>query len=93
MLVLANIHFIDDWQGEYAYVKVDGEVIWQKSVTANPSSVNICGGDFKEAAFNVAVMADTYHSDDDLKLEFATSLSGDPCLKSLGIDNVAVYVK
>ncbi len=64
-----------------------------KSVMSSGSSVNICGGSYSEAAYNVPVVADTPHTSDSVVVSFQTNIKTDPCTKSLGIDNVAVYVK
>jgi hypothetical protein len=91
VLVTAVLHFIDDWNGEQAQVSVDGEVKWLKSVTKTPDSIDLCGGtDFKEAAYNVPVLFEVPHTASSLKLSFKTTLAPgtDPCLSSLGIDNV-----
>jgi hypothetical protein len=93
VLVTANVHFIDDWQGETAYVKIDDKVAWMKSVRSGPTSINICGGSYGEAAFNVPVIAEIAHDDFSLNLSFETNIERDPCDVSFGIDNVAVYVK
>ncbi|CDW73184.1 UNKNOWN [Stylonychia lemnae] len=93
LLVMASLHFLDNWKGETATVAIDNQVSWMKSVRASENSVDLCGGNFKEAAFNVPVIIDTVHSLDTMKLTFKANLGNDPCEKSLGIDNVEVYVK
>ena len=96
VLVTAFLNFIDNWNGETASISIDGEVKWMKSVTAQPNSVSMCGvPDYKEAAFNVPVLFEATPSSDSLVLTFSTSFptGTDPCSKSLGIDNVIVYIK
>lgn len=89
----ANLNFLDNWQGEAATVSVNGKVIWMKSVRASNTGVNICGGTSTEAAFNVPVVAETADDNSNLVVTFQSTLEGDPCLKSLGIDNVSIYVR
>ena len=72
--VQANLHFIDDWQGESASIKIDGSPVWMRSVTSSKNSMNICGGDANEAAFNVPVLADTKHEGAEVKISFQTNI-------------------
>eukprot|EP00347_Sterkiella_histriomuscorum_P019078 403343040 len=94
ILITATLHFIDNWQGEAALVSIDDQVAWMKTVKASEYGVDLCGNNsFKEAAFNVPVIIDTNHAGDKVKVTFKTNIKGDACEKSLGIDNVEIYVK
>ena len=45
ILVTANVHFIDNWDGETCWLKLDDStILWEKSVTAIPglNYVNSC---------------------------------------------------
>lgn len=91
---MANLNFIDDWTGQAVTLSIDNKVSWLKTVSASPHSVDICGNkSFKEAAFNVPVIVDTLHSASQIKVAFKANISGDPCDRSLGIDNVEIYIK
>ncbi len=90
---MATLHFIDNWTGETAKVMLDGNVKWLRSISSSEHSIDVCGGSFKEAAFNVPVILETPHSGDFMKIAFKTNINDDPCVKSLGIDNVEIYVK
>jgi hypothetical protein len=65
------MHFIDNWQGENAQIKLDNQVQWVHSATKNGLNVNVCGGkDFQEAEFNVPVMIEVPHSQESLNIAF-----------------------
>lgn len=70
ILITAQFHFLDNWQGESAFVKIDNQIVWMKTVAASPYSVDLCGGGYKEAAFNVPVIVETSHSDSTVKVSF-----------------------
>ena len=72
---------------------MDDEVKWLRSMTASENSVDVCGGAFKEAGFNIPVVIETIHQGPSAKVSFSTNIRDDPCVKSLGIDNVEIYVK
>ena len=74
-------------------VAVNDKVSWMKSVKASEHAVDLCGGNFKEAAYNVPVIIDTVHKQETVKISFKTNIKDDPCEKSLGIDNVEIYIK
>lgn len=94
--IIATLHFIDKWEGESAVVTLNGSPKWLRSVKASDhGGINICGGDHDESAFNVPVYIETPHKEESIKIGFRTSIKEgeDPCTKSLGIDNVEVYIK
>ena len=47
MEITARFHFIDEWKGEFAYMKIDEEIVWMDSAIAssvqNGKGINICG--------------------------------------------------
>jgi hypothetical protein len=62
VFITANLHFIDKWEGESAFVKVDGKTVWMKSVKGGDMGVDLCGDEnVGEAAYNVSVMVETMH--------------------------------
>ncbi len=56
--ITANIHFFDDWQGETIYLKINNQIIWQKSARAskNKNSINICGNDQSDPIFASSIL-------------------------------------
>ena len=55
--------------------------------------MDLCGGEHKEAAFNVPIVVEIPHKEKLFKLEFKTTLDDDSCKHSLGIDNIEISVK
>ena len=42
----------DSWDGETAFAKIDGNIIWTKiGKSSSKIGANICGGDSNDAAF------------------------------------------
>jgi hypothetical protein len=42
----------DSWEGETAYLKIDGNVVWTKiGQYSSKSGINICGGSTNDPAF------------------------------------------
>lgn len=45
IMITARVHFFDFWRGEYAYAKVDGQMMWQQSHSFCPKPfVEFCQG-------------------------------------------------
>ncbi len=55
--------------------------------------MNLCGGDHKEAAYNIPIIVEIAHNEKQFKLEFRTTLDDDSCEHSLGIDNIEISIK
>jgi hypothetical protein len=51
--IFASLHFLDNWEGESAIVKANGSPVWMKSMHTSSVSIDLCGGNFKEAALSV----------------------------------------
>jgi len=93
--VKARFHFIDQWNGENAYLKVDGGYAWLAShkTTAN-KGVDMCGNsDVKESKFGVPIDIMETHSNAKLELKFGSELKADPCLGSFGVDDIEIFVR
>ena len=45
------MHFIDSWEGETAFLKLDGRHAWLDSAdsSAGPAGLNLAGGDWPES--------------------------------------------
>lgn len=99
--VSANFHFIDNWKGESAYMKVDGEYVWSESFEScsnlrasvcQSEGINVCGDDYPDRMGHFIRYAGS-HSDDEVTLEFSSTLSRDSCEVSWGIDNIEIYIR
>jgi hypothetical protein len=89
--VVSRYSFIDDWQKETGYMKVDDHLVWTKrSTDATWTGLNQCGGtghDFTGIALDVVVG----HADDCAKISFGSNLDRDPCSASYGIGPVQIF--
>lgn len=86
--VTANFHFIDDWEGETAYMMTGSfsknmncssvQYAWTHAYDAREvsSAVSVCGGKTGEGRFAVPIDITIPHSEDTLDLIFGTTLLG-----------------
>ena len=92
--VKARFHFIDQWNGENAYLKVDGGYAWLAShKSSSNKGINMCGNSVKESKFGVPIDIMETHSSTKLELKFGSELSTDPCLGSFGVDDIEIFVR
>lgn len=90
----AAFHMLDAWDGEYAYMKVDGVKVWtRKGQQSSKGGIDICGGDSSDPAFNIPIDVSIPHTSDEVTVSFGTTLEKDPCNHSFGIDDVMIYVR
>lgn len=94
--ISANFHFIDDWKGEFGYLKVDDKIVWSKSNHSKKnegvSIPSFCGSYFSDLmSQNIEVIIP--HQKSSFKLSFGSNIKNNPCNQSFGIDDVIIYVK
>jgi len=90
----AAFHMLDSWDGEYAYMKLDDVKVWTKRGQHSPDKgINICGGDFNDPAFNIAIDVSVPHNKPEIKITFGSTLDEEPCNESFGVDDVMIYVR
>jgi len=93
--IQATVHFIDDWQGETAYLKIDDEYMWTKSNSHERSgnSLNLCGSPlFQENSFSVSIDVAVWNKNTQLKIEFGTTL--DPSVTAyFGLSSINLYIR
>eukprot|EP00466_Bigelowiella_natans_P004838 jgi/Bigna1/135061/aug1.27_g9769 len=92
--LVATVHFVDDWQGETAYLKVDGSIVWTQSHTERNSNqlMNICGKvRYPDSKFSVPIDVTIPHSSPSMKVTFGSNLRTDQAL--FGLSSLAVYMK
>lgn len=74
----ATVHYIDDWQGEVAYLKVDGQYMWAEGHDQSSSlgKLSVCGSDrFPEGRFAAKVdVTFTNRAAESVVLEFGSNL-------------------
>jgi len=93
--VRANLHFIDKWGGETAYVKLQNSFVWTDSFdqVSSKAGVNLCCGTAPESKFSVPIDVTMPHSDSSLTLTFGSTLTGSPMDQSWGVSDVQVFVR
>lgn len=93
--VTTNFHFIDSWQGEMAYLVIDGVIVWTDSYSLSDvkEGINICGGPAREAKFASNIDVVIPHSSTSVTITFGTTLAGTPFTQSWGLDDVTVYLR
>lgn len=86
--ITGNFHFIDDWEGETAFMMTGSfnkgvncssvQYSWTHSYDSREvsSAVNVCGGKTGEGRFAVPFDVSIPHSEDSLDLVFGTTLAG-----------------
>jgi hypothetical protein len=91
---------LDAWEGETAYMKVDGDIVWSRKGESSVNGINLCGGEHNDAAFNMyclsnisAIDVTIPHKNSSFKLTFGATLTKDPCNQSFGVDDIMIYAK
>ena len=52
--VNALFHMLDEWNGESAYMKINGKIVWSRIGRHNKKKgLNICGGEANDPDFNM----------------------------------------
>lgn len=75
--IVATVHFVDDWQGETAYLKVNGQYVWTDAhdQRASASQISICGrSQYPESKFTSNVDVTLPHTTDELTIEFGSNM-------------------
>lgn len=93
--VQATVHFVDDWQGDTAYLKVNGEYVWTFSHDQRNSkgAINLCGSaTFPESRFSVPIDVALPHTGSALRVEFGSTLEvGAPA--HLGLSSLSLSLR
>ena len=82
---------IDSWDGEQAYVRVDGADIFRTSYTQS-TGAGICGGGWLDRGPN-PVAGQPGHSTNSLTVQAGSTLDQGPTDESWGIDDVRVMIR
>jgi len=90
----ALFHMFDSWDGETAFAKIDGNVVWSRTGKSSINSgINVCGGEGNDPAFALPIDSPFPHRNSSVTITFGSTLKNDPCDASFGIDDVMIYVK
>lgn len=102
--VTARVHMIDNWQSETAFLQLDNHYVWTHRASPSSSSsqhgVEMCGHkDYPETKFSLPVDVVLKHDASFLQVAFgvrgttAQQQHDDACQRSLGVDDVMIYVR
>jgi hypothetical protein len=90
----AAFHMLDSWDGETAFMKVDGETVWtKKGQHSQEKGIDVCGGEHNDPAFNLSVDVTIPHNKQNATITFGSTLDEEPCNESFGVDDVMIYVR
>mmetsp|Transcript_6771 Transcript_6771/g.925 ORF Transcript_6771/g.925 Transcript_6771/m.925 type:complete len:94 (+) Transcript_6771:277-558(+) len=91
-----NYHFIDQWEGEAGFAKIDGKTFWTENYKwceklmpwfCKKYGIDVCGNDTPDRlSYQVAYTG--HHNNAELKLNIGSNLNRNPCEVSWGIDDV-----
>lgn len=91
--ISASYHMLDKWEGETAYMKVNDKIVWTMTGVSHENGVDVCGGKHKDAKFAIPIDITLPHTSENLEVSFGSTLKGDPCNASYGIDDVLIYLR
>ena len=94
----AIFHFLDSWNGQYAYAKIDDEYVWMDSHMSLKQQefmpTSFCGNpSYSDTKFGAKVDVYVPHDKSEVTITFGSTLDVDPCEGSWGVDDVSVYVR
>ena len=91
----ARYHFIDSWEGETAFLQIDGQTAWMDSADSRsgPPGINVAGGPTPERRWGVPVDVVMPHDGATALIEFGSNLDQDACDESFGVDDVQLHVR
>jgi len=91
----ARYHFIDSWEGETAFLQIDGKMAWMDTADSRdaPPGINVAGGPHPERRWGVPVDVVMAHSGATALIEFGSNLDEHACDESFGVDDVQLHVR
>lgn len=89
----ALYHMLDKWNGETGYMKVNDVIYWSQEGHMKDKGIDLCGGNYNDPELNIPIDVIIDHLESEIKIAFGSTLKGDPCEQSFGIDDVMIYTK
>ena len=96
-----NFHFIDKWEKQQAYLKIDKAIKWTESYhwcdglyqsTCMVTGVDTCGNSYPDKMGNL-VSYSGQHTSQALNFTVGTNFDFEECAATWGIDNVEIYTR
>merc|ERR1711918_96669 len=92
--IVGNFHFIDSWDGETGFAKVNDQIVWADTHdAADGKGINMCGSDVADGKFSSKIDVTMPHTESFVKLSFGATLDQNACEESFAVSGVQVYVQ
>jgi len=94
--VAAKYLFIDSWDGESAYMKINDHVQWAETYNhaqVEGKGINVCGNETPEGRYMRNLDVTVPHTTDDFTLTFGATTDEHSCDESFGVDSIMVFVR
>merc|ERR1711998_318608 len=95
--ITAKYMFIDSWDGESAYMKVNDSPVWADTYNhaqvEAKSGINVCGNGTPEGRFMRNIDVTVPHNGPTFDLKFGATTDEHSCDESFGVDSVMVFVR
>jgi len=93
--IVANYHFIDAWEGETGFAKINDQIVWADTHDAEgEKGISLCGRkDVAEGKFASKIDVTIPHTESFLKLSFGATLDEHACDESYAISGVQIFVQ
>jgi len=95
--IVAKYLFIDSWDGESGYFKVDGKTMWVEAynhAVGDPKhGINMCGNETPERKFSSSIDVTIPHTGNSVTLAFGATTDEHSCDESFGIDSVMIFTR
>jgi hypothetical protein len=95
--VVAKYMFIDSWDGETGFLKLDNRPVWLESYNHSHGDskhgINICGNETPERRFGRSIDVTIPHNGNQVTLTFGATTDEHSCDESFGIDSVMIFVR
>jgi len=95
--VAAKYLFIDSWDGEHAYMSVDGRHVWADTYNHasldKSKSLNVCGNETPEGQLMKNIDVTVPHTGSTFELTFGATTDEHSCDESFGVDSVMIFVR
>ena len=89
-----QLFFLDSWDDEYCYVKVDDTTVYQESFNTFNSPVEYCGrsGEFYKDQIKTVTSTPAAHTDSNLVLMITTNINEAASEESFGFNNIQIII-
>jgi hypothetical protein len=93
--ITATVHFVDDWQGETAWMKFNDFFVWTESLDQKnvAGKFSMCGSDlYPESRFSAPIDVTWPHKANSLTISLGSNLDEGSDAR-FGLSNIAVYTR